>query len=123
MPNFFGKFKTIRCFLDYTFHYNYPRKRQLFQDSILKKFLTSYSNLRPTSKPKLLFTAGPMGAGKSHSLPKICDYLDLDLHQMIKIDPDYFKEQLPEFHILKETNPKEAGSLCHLESCILSEIN
>jgi len=69
--NFYGQFAHIRRTLDYEYHNNYTRERQLFQDAIINEFLHE-THLKdqqgrecttPT-EPWIVFTAGAMGAGK-----------------------------------------------------------
>jgi hypothetical protein len=71
--NFFGKYSHIRATLDYTYHKNYTYERQKFQDAIITEFLhgaviTDKDGLLCTTptQPWVVFTAGAMGAGKSH---------------------------------------------------------
>lgn len=68
---FYGEFSDIRRSLDYTFHSNYVKERQLFQDDIIIQTLEDpiitdlHGNTcaRP-EYPWLVFTAGAMGAGE-----------------------------------------------------------
>jgi hypothetical protein len=68
---FYGEFSDIRQRLDYTFHSNYVKERQLFQDDIIIQTLEEpiitdlHGNTcaRP-EYPWLVFTAGAMGAGE-----------------------------------------------------------
>lgn len=88
---FVGPFAHIRPLLDYSYHAYYSEERQRVQDRIIM-FLLQYhhsddeKDLAPFSRalpqdtgdgcslgykrrgPWVVFTAGPMGAGKSHSL-------------------------------------------------------
>ena len=92
---FVGSFSHIRPLMDYTYHAHYMEERQRIQDRIILFFLQyhhsdddkSLSPLPPSVPegaaplklgecppgyqrrgPWVVFTAGPMGAGKSHSL-------------------------------------------------------
>lgn len=68
---FHGEFADIRKNLDYNFHANYVKERQLFQDEIIIRTLEdpiitdAHGNTcaRP-EHPWLVFTAGAMGAGE-----------------------------------------------------------
>ncbi len=68
---FYGEFADIRQRPDYTFHSNYVKERQLFQDDIIIQTLEEpiitdlHGNTcaRP-EYPWLVFTAGAMGAGE-----------------------------------------------------------
>jgi len=91
---FIGAFSNIRLLLDYSYHAHYTPQRQHVQDTIIHFFLHYHHSdddktlFPPHLPPPLLpppppidcplghsprgpwvvFTAGPMGAGKSHSL-------------------------------------------------------
>ena len=63
---FYGPYAKIRAQLDYSYHRNYTKERQLFQDKLIKKFSGSiirdakgYIGTRPT-EPWCVFTAGAM---------------------------------------------------------------
>jgi len=118
---FHGQYQTLRAKLDYTFHQNYPQKRQLFQDQLLNQLFES-NQYTPQTQPKLIYTAGCMGAGKTHSIKKLAHQLEIDLDNTIMIDPDKFKEMIPEYQEMKNTCPRQAGTHFHLESAILSEL-
>lgn len=70
---FYGEFIDLRQRLDYSFHSNYAKERQLFQDDIIIRTLEDpiitdlHGNTcaRP-EYPWLVFTAGAMGAGEFH---------------------------------------------------------
>jgi len=54
---FFGKNVDIRKMLDYTYHNNYTKKRQFFQDALIKSNLLLGSG---SDKPWYVLTCGPM---------------------------------------------------------------
>lgn len=70
--DFIGPFESVRANLDYSYHGNYIKSRQLFQDRIVEKMLDGTiiedSNgrgvCRTPTEPWIVFTAGVMGAGK-----------------------------------------------------------
>jgi len=113
-----GKFTEIRTTLDHEFHGLYELERQCTQDKIIEQFLDSAGHQK---HPVVVYLAGPMGAGKGHT----ADYLDRrsgpndPLLPQLKVDPDYFKTQLPEW----KTYPKDTrASLLHQESGYMAEI-
>lgn len=114
--NCYGKYARIRSCLDYSWHQQYTEERQLQQDRWIDEYLNGFQSA-PKS-PLLLYTAGAMGAGKSHSLKK----LSPDMKNTLLIDPDKFKEMIPEYQDLKRTDPMNAGTIVHKESGILCEI-
>ncbi|KAL7460190.1 hypothetical protein ACHAXS_000652, partial [Conticribra weissflogii] len=65
--DFYGPFASIRASLDYSYHGNYEKKRQEFQDHIVQKLLDGTiiedSNgrvCRTPTEPYIVFTAGVM---------------------------------------------------------------
>lgn len=118
---FYGEYHSLRSKLDYTFHQTYSKKRQLFQDKLLNQHF-KFFECTPQKEAKLIYTAGCMGAGKTHSIKKLAVDLSIDLDNTIIIDPDKFKEMIPEYQDMKKKSPEQAGTHFHLESAILSEL-
>lgn len=75
-----------------------------------------------SDKPRLIFTGGAMGAGKSFALKRISPQINVKLNEFVRVDPDQIKEELPEFELLKKENPDVAGSQVHLESGFIQEL-
>jgi hypothetical protein len=116
---FFGEFAEERRTRNYKYHSNYSRNRQAFQDTLVRTVL---SEGKQSSSPHLLFTAGAMGAGKGYALRLIAPQIGVNLLDYVKIDPDQIKEMLPEYQMLKVTDPSIAGSQCHQESGYIQEL-
>ena len=65
---FFGRFAEIRRQLDYDYHGNYSKERQIFQDRIVEKLLdgttihdtTNGRVCKTPTEPWIVFTAGVM---------------------------------------------------------------
>lgn len=77
---FYGRFAHIRGSLDYTYHSNYTPDRQKLQDVIILEFLKAAiiedkdgEVCTTPTEPWLVFTAGPMGAGKSFTMRKLVE--------------------------------------------------
>ena len=62
---FHGDFTSIREKLDYDYHAHYSKERQLWQDHAIK---TVVSRTAPQGNPWVVYTCGPMGAGKGFVL-------------------------------------------------------
>lgn len=126
---FVGEFIEHRKTLDYNYHAYYNPERQLFQDTVIKHFLKTYvkdvkTNLycaRPTA-PWVVFTAGAMGAGKSHAMKWLASHKYFPLESFVMVDPDQIRYQLPEMSGYLYHNPTTAGSLTHKESGYIQEI-
>jgi len=105
--------------LDYSWHVVYSKQRRILQDKIITTLIGKY---KPIKNPLLLFTGGPMGAGKGHLIKwfRIMNIIPND--KFIHIDPDYIKDLLPEASQYKKLNPQTAATLLHEESCIISDI-
>lgn len=90
-------FKHAREQLDYSFHCNYTLERQqLVQDPIIAA-LTSCGT--SASQPWVVFTAGVMGSGKSHTLATLHKFGIFNLSCFVRIDPDEVRQLLPEFQV------------------------
>lgn len=139
-PEFTGPFAQIRRGLDVSFHGCYTPARQRLQDKIIlecvkvpwnssqkrmvprprvvQSSISAYSN----GRPYIIFTAGAMGAGKSHVIKWMRRSGRLAVDQCICIDPDSFRVRLPEWKDYIASNGSEAGCLTHDESGYLVEL-
>lgn len=114
---FYGPFKSIRSSLDYTYHGNYIKSRQFFQDRIVEKLLDGTviedSNGRGFCKtpnePWIVFTAGVMGAGKSHTIKQLASRGLFPLQSYVVIDPDEIRQHFPEYALYAMKSPEHAG--------------
>ena len=114
-----GPHADIRQRLDFSYHNNYSLSRQGVQDVLVGNVVSSAS---PKEHPWLVFTAGAMGAGKSHTIRWMSEHGYFPLPDIVQIDPDRFKEQFPEWEGYLRYNPLKAGSMVHKESGYLVEI-
>ena len=127
---FCGKFQAIRRRLDYSYHSNYSCSRQLFQDTVIDSMLNSTlvrdaetgRECDVPSEPWIIFTAGVMGAGKTHTIKRLHAQGQFPLESFVSVDPDVIRQFLPEFHVYVETSPESAGVLTRKESGFLAEI-
>eukprot|EP00956_Cyclotella_meneghiniana_P026756 scaffold58624_cov81-Cyclotella_meneghiniana.AAC.1 len=117
---FHGEHVEIRKILDYNYHDNYTKERQLFQDALIR------SNLlvgKGSEDPWYVLTCGPMGSGKGFILGWMSTKGILQLERVSKIDPDAFKLRMPEWKIYQANNKANvAGSMTHAESSYVAEI-
>lgn len=136
--SFYGNYTDIRSTLDYNYHSNYNEQRQLFQNSIVEKMIeehmmkdTSHQNscssiLGTTTKssynPWIVFTAGAMGAGKSHSIRALHNANRFPLESFLVVDPDEIRRMLPEFEMYLEHYPELAGEKTRKEAGLIAEI-
>eukprot|EP00301_Raphidiophrys_heterophryoidea_P014689 c23136_g1_i1.p1 GENE.c23136_g1_i1~~c23136_g1_i1.p1 ORF type:complete len:726 (-),score=154.13 c23136_g1_i1:13-2160(-) len=115
---FHGMFADIRATRDYQYHVNFVVKRQQWQDALIDAVV---SRTIPQPSPWILYTCGPMGAGKGHVLSWMSEHGFLPLEHVVHVDPDYFKTAMPEWRQYVERGC-EAGVLCHKESGYIAEI-
>jgi len=115
----YGDFAHLRKELDFSYHTNYTRERQAWQDGVIR---SAVANSSPQEQPWAVFTCGAMGAGKGHVMNWLSQHRDFPLEDMVCIDPDRFKGQMPEWSGYVRENVEEAGSLCHKESGIIQEL-
>ena len=64
---FHGPFAKFRELCDYSYHVNYSRRRQAWQDEAIKSVI---SRAVEQPAPWLVYTCGPMGVGKAGRDPK-----------------------------------------------------
>lgn len=122
--NFYGKFSHIREALDYSFHSHYTFERQKLHDAIITDMLNE-AYIRDengnvgtiAANPWIVFTAGAMGAGKSHTLRVLVEQKRFPLPAFVIVDPDEIRRLLPEYHMYIAVNPELAGELTRKEVC------
>ena len=123
-----GKFAHLRELLDHTYHSNYVPERQLLQDKLMTFFNSTVIQDEKhglvcdvPAENWLVFTAGAMGAGKSHTLVWLSHQGIFPLESFVRVDPDALRELLPES---KEYIAREAstGRLTQKEVGCMSEI-
>jgi hypothetical protein len=118
-PVFAGRYATMRALLDYTWHTHYTVERQAVQDAIVDVFLTAGCRCE---RPWVLFTAGPMGAGKSSAMRHLAANGLFPLHTFVVVDPDRIKSEMPEMPQYVAANRALAGTLTHKESGFIAEL-
>lgn len=114
-----GRYIRFRNGLDLAYHGRYHSSRQRLQDLLIQQTLATG---RRYEEPWLIFTAGPMGAGKSHVIQWMHDHGFFLMHHIVHCDPDVFKAALPEWQGYVARNQLTAGQLTHRESGMLVEI-
>lgn len=87
----------------------YTPERKKIQDDIINKLFVDIENKLPAKgeKPKLVILGGRGGSGKSHFTKG--DNAQYPASKFVVIDPDSFKEQLPEYKDLVDKGSKYAG--------------
>ena len=91
---FVGAFTTIRKTMDYSYHADYPAERQLWQDDVIKSVVVK---TKAQMQPWIVYTCGPMGAGKGYALSWMSSNGFFPLEGIVHIDPDYFKMTMTEW--------------------------
>jgi predicted ABC-type ATPase len=127
--HFVGKYENERKQMDYLYHKIYCHRRQVYQDHIIDRFLDTLildsEHGVVCSIPEanwLVFTAGPMGAGKSFTMEWLHANGLFPLKAFVKVDPDMMRNLLPETRRYTEHNPDTAGKLTQKEVGYISEI-
>jgi hypothetical protein len=99
-------------------HYEYlPLRAELHKKIVETRMRSGVVN----EHPRLIFTAGPFGAGKSFVTSALEKLSILDVSQFLWIDPDSIKEEIPEYAELKKSAPEDAATLVHKESGHIQE--
>mmetsp|Transcript_120068 Transcript_120068/g.179388 ORF Transcript_120068/g.179388 Transcript_120068/m.179388 type:complete len:331 (+) Transcript_120068:287-1279(+) len=126
---FAGRFSDIRQRLDLNYHASYTSSRQLLQDAIIESMLTAsvliqHGQSKPCTsyEPWIIFTAGVMGAGKTHTIKKLHSDGQFPLQSFVTVDPDEMRRLLPEFNVYVGFNAETAGELTRKEAGMMAEI-
>lgn len=118
-----GRYASTRRALDSDFHGRYSEARQHVQDSIVSFYLTAGALAACTSaRPWLIYTAGAMGSGKTHTTRWLASEGALPLHRFVRVSSDAIKSLLPEMKALVASHRELAGTLSHAESRLIAEI-
>lgn len=72
--------------------------------------------------PWIVFTAGAMGAGKSHVLKWLAKKGYFPLDDFVFADPDMIRHHLPEYKVVAEKSPEKAGYVTHREASFMTEL-
>eukprot|EP00928_Gymnodinium_smaydae_P011941 TRINITY_DN14368_c0_g1_i2.p1 TRINITY_DN14368_c0_g1~~TRINITY_DN14368_c0_g1_i2.p1 ORF type:complete len:524 (-),score=114.61 TRINITY_DN14368_c0_g1_i2:142-1713(-) len=114
-----GPFADIRQELDTSYHGCYTEERQRLQDAFVQDIVGSSIH---RDDPWIVFTAGAMGAGKSHAVQWMSQHGYFPLPDIVQIDPDRIRMELPEWQRYVAADPYTAGALTHRESGYCVEI-
>jgi len=120
-----GPFAYSRKRLDYSYHPYYRRERRLLQDQIVLKYLKEGQGARacsPDSPRWVVFTAGAMGSGKSHTMEWLSSNGLFPLSHFLWVDPDELRPNLPEWQGYLNADPERAVRLMQRETGMLSEV-
>eukprot|EP00434_Breviolum_minutum_P003629 symbB.v1.2.003196.t1/scaffold158.1/size292703/9 len=116
---FYGSFRKIRELRDYSYHVNYTKARQGWQDEAIKSVI---SRAVEQPAPWLVYTCGPMGVGKGYTLSWMSQHGFFPLENIVHIDPDAFKMMMPEWPDYVARDRDCAGTMCHKESSFMVEV-
>jgi len=143
--DFTPDFEQARKKLDYTYHRKPVRPRQKFQDVILTRVVdaamsssnsgsTSTSSstsseeekqdteVSPSRRPWIVFSAGTMAVGKGYVMSTLNERGLFPLNELLHIDPDMIKSELPEMSGYLQIDPVNAASKVHRESTQMADI-
>lgn len=117
-------FDDIRGNRDEAWHGSYSASRKLWQDAFVDSILGRdfASTAVPHKQPWAILTCGAYGAGKGYVRRWMEQKGIIPLRDIVHIDPDYFKTQMPEWAGYIQKCPEMAGSLTHRESGYIQEI-
>jgi len=117
---FVGKYSRIRAGLDTEYHGVYSRSRQELQDQLLDEAMRGVGGGHV--EPWIIFTAGAMGSGKSHTFDWLVEQGIMPLRNVQTIDPDRFKVVFPEWQGYLKRDPLKAGCHTRRESGYMVEL-
>lgn len=136
------EYYTARVGLDYYHHVRYSMERQAIQDSIIRQLL-SFEDMqrgrpvvgsewkrvvrgsrlvRQPRQPWCIFTAGAMGAGKTHVMCALDRHGLVPLNRFVRVDMDRIRDLLPETREYVRRDKTTAGAMTQLETGAIAEI-
>lgn len=128
-PLFVGKYKEQRKTLDYSYHSYYTADRQLLHDELIERFhATRVHDAKKNAfceaplENWIVFTAGPMGAGKSHTINWLQSHDLFPLDAFVRVDPDQIRELLPEVQGYNAVDASQTGFMTQREVGYISEV-
>ena len=150
--SFTPTFASARSHLDYSYHTNLVRHRQLLQDAILGRVVCGTESsddgaqrdvkkqeeeskeeddkITPLKsslvsrkrRPWIVFTAGAMGVGKGYVLTQLQQNDLFPAKDFVKIDPDMLKSELPEMAGYLKMDRESAATKLHRESTQMADV-
>ncbi|CAK9018397.1 5'-bis(diphosphate) 3'-pyrophosphohydrolase MESH1 (HD domain-containing protein 3) (Metazoan SpoT homolog 1) (MESH1) (Penta-phosphate guanosine-3'-pyrophosphohydrolase) ((ppGpp)ase) [Durusdinium trenchii] len=129
-----GPLAAARRLVDASYHGHYTLERQRFQDTLVRRLVELNGHGAPLREPRLVFTAGAMGVGKSHVIRWLAEkgILPMPLGRVestrtkkdfVHINPDHLAAQLPEYMGYMEHNRACAAVMTRLEAGLLTELS
>ncbi|CAK9076869.1 unnamed protein product [Durusdinium trenchii] len=127
-----GPLAAARRLVDASYHGHYTLERQRFQDTLVRRLVELNGHGAPLREPRLVFTAGAMGVGKSHVirwlaekgiLPMPLGRVESTRKDFVHINPDHLAAQLPEYMGYMEHNRACAAVMTRLEAGLLTELS
>ena len=136
------EFFRARVGLDYRHHVRYSIQRQAVQDGIIRQILSFEDMqrgkpesqaewkraargaplLRRPRQPWCIFTAGAMGAGKTHVMCALDRHGLMPLQRFVRVDMDRIRSLLPEISEYNRRDKRTAGAMTQLEAGAIAEI-
>ncbi|KNC74092.1 hypothetical protein SARC_13351 [Sphaeroforma arctica JP610] len=121
---------SLRRNIDYTYHSHYKSNRRLLQNAIVSSLIVSVVEDKITpgvycERPEgqwIVFTAGAMGAGKTHVLKWLWTEGFFPLHSFVQVSVDRIRTRLPEYHQYMNRNQESAGTNTNMESGYIAEL-
>ena len=124
----FIKYKKSKSQIDDKYHGYYTQLRQKYvHNKIIESFCqlknnNNNNNIKFKNNQWLIFTAGPFGSGKTHTLKWLASKNYFSLNSFVNISPDYIKKFLPEYEYYIKNSNKNIGQLLRQEVGYLCEI-
>ena len=121
--------EAFRCKLDPTYHSTYSYSRKPIHCSIIRDILSKSKPhegiLEHDRCPQVIFTTGPIGAGKSHLLQWMIsqDIIPASTgSNYVLVNMDEIRDMLPESKFYRENLPEEYGEMTQREAGSIAEL-
>jgi len=102
--------------MDYTWFPRWSYDRVAVQDRIVA---LTIAGVRPADRRIAIYTCGTYGSGKTHALAGVLSK-QFRTRELVRIDPDEIRRQLPEWSELVALEPAAAGTLTHREATFIA---
>jgi hypothetical protein len=113
------KYEHIIPFLDKTYHTTDYESRNNLHTQIIDSF---FENKKSTDKPKLIFTAGCYGSGKTYVLNYLQNKSKINFDEYVRIDPDEIRRKIPEYEQYVKDDVYTAGALTQKEAVYITDL-
>jgi len=117
--DFHGPYAAARGMVNHSFHGNYSKERQEWQNMIIGSVCV---RTQPQRKPWFIFMCGSPGAGKGHTMRWLSQQGYFQFEEIVHIDPDFFKMSMPEWPGYQKHGETSIDKVCGAEANMMADV-